>query len=154
MFTAMDTPTTPSVTKVWKMETEFTEGEQIVVRLRPNSSKGVYYLYIPVKGTATNKRVEIVFSKAALEGLSEHFAEFVAEQFQSVMGKWKNVMSMYKWVANDRHAWKKSVRDAWEYKCERVTRHSVTRKLEMKSSVTSDVTGVQRKKRQYRDHRP
>ena len=137
MFTAMDTPTTPSVTKVWKMETEFTEGEQIVVRLRPNSSKGVYYLYIPVKGTATNKRVEIVFSKAALEGLSEHFAEFVAEQFQSVMGKWKNVMSMHKWVANDRHAWKKSVRDAWEYKCERVTRHSVTRKLEMKSSVTA-----------------
>ena len=137
MFTAMDTPITPVVRKVWEMETEFTEGEQIVVKLRPKSNKGVYSLYIPAKGNQANKRVEIVFSKAMLEGLSEDFAEFVAEQFRSVMGKWKNIRSMCKWVKNDRHTWKESVRSAWGVKCERVTRNSVARKLLMKSPATA-----------------
>ena len=118
---------TPTVnTLEWRIETRFTKGHQLTIKLAPKSKKGKFALTIPAKGTANNKRTEIVFRKNDLEGLSRRFGEYIASEMESACRKWKTVQDMRQWVIN-KAAWSDRVRNSWIRKSGRRTRMSQLR---------------------------
>ena len=119
---------TPTVnTLEWRIQTKFTGGDQLTIKLAPKAKKGKFSFFIPARGTENNKRTEIVFRKNDKEGLRHRFGEFIANEMKKACRKWKTVQDMRQWISN-KAAWQGRVRTAWYRKLDRRTRMSQLRR--------------------------
>ena len=110
----------------WKITTKFIGDQrysQLIIRLAPLKHKGKhtkFFFRIPSKGTpSTMNAKQIVWRSTGNEGLSRSFGEFLKNEMEKVVVKWKRVEQMRDWVENKKDEWKKKVRRDWNKKCSR-----------------------------------
>ena len=110
----------------WKIITKFIGDQrysQLIIRLAPMKYKGKqtkFFFTIPSKGTPSTMNVkQIVWRSTGNEGLSQCFGEFLKNEMEKIVMKWKKVEQMRDWVENDKDSWKKKVRQNWNAKCSR-----------------------------------
>ena len=122
---------------IWKLETPF--DITLKVKVGPKSGKGLYMVYVPARGTSNKKKKEILFRAGGMEGLNPAFGKFIRDSLETVVSKWGKLSDVHQWVEEVSQSWRDKVRKDWIKRCNRTTRSSVNRQLQMVVTAPSPI---------------
>ena len=91
----------------YSIETIFKKAKNHDVVIRPKGK--VYGIFIPASLTAKRKRLSVVFSTLAPEGLHPRFGDFLNHRMHQVVMQWKTPKQAHTWTQHALKSWKQQV---------------------------------------------